>query len=29
VRRPGHQAGIRNDDWFERRRCGTGNVRQA
>jgi hypothetical protein len=28
VRRPGRQAGIKNDDEFEHRRCGT-EFRQA
>jgi len=29
VRRPGRQAGISNYDGFERRRCGTRNMRPA
>ena len=27
VRRPGREAGIKNDDTFERRRCGTVSAR--
>jgi hypothetical protein len=27
VHRPGREAGTKNDDAFERRRCGTGIMR--